>query len=194
MADNERKAKSRQRRVEAMKREREAVEAAHRAAIAEALERQREEEAKAAETVRIAAVVVQPAPKVRVSVPARAFPKTPKERPQVVAPEPIAAVAPVSPAIEIPKVLEVSKDRDVDGVSIFELCNPNKELGIPGTCRFPLGNRMAPATRYCGKPPVPGRPYCKECCEIAYHTHKKTRATAQVIPISPPVARVFAAT
>ena len=94
--------------------------------------------------------------------------------------KPIAVIAPVSPPIvlaptpvEVPKVLEFPKTPEPKGVTIFELRNSDKKRGIVGTCKYPLGARLEFAERFCGKPVRNGRPYCPECCSIAYVPMKR---------------------
>ena len=37
-----------------------------------------------------------------------------------------------------------------------------------GQCRFPLGRKNEPAEFFCGKPTALPKPYCPECCLLAY--------------------------
>ncbi len=37
-----------------------------------------------------------------------------------------------------------------------------------GQCRFPLGGKNEPAEFFCGKPAAGPKPYCPECCLLAY--------------------------
>ena len=37
-----------------------------------------------------------------------------------------------------------------------------------GQCRFPLGGKNKPAEFFCGKPAALPKPYCPECCLLAY--------------------------
>lgn len=37
-----------------------------------------------------------------------------------------------------------------------------------GSCRYPLGGPTEPARLFCGKPAALPRPYCTECCRLAY--------------------------
>ena len=100
--------------------------------------------------------------------------------------------------VEAPKVLQFSKIPKIPvpvcetpkaeparrGVSIFELCNPNKELGVLGTCRWPLGGRYEPAELFCGAEPLPGRPYCLNHCKIGFHPVRPRIAAAKPIDVS----------
>jgi GcrA cell cycle regulator len=149
--DTQKDAEKRLKRVEAAQKL-EAAEASRKAAIAAALERQREEEA------RLAAL----------------------EAVKVVAPEPIAPIAPIAvvsprPA-EVPKLLKTIRLEPRVGITIFELQNPNRERGIVGTCRWPLGEPKAFAARFCGEPPLPGRPYCSCHCRLAFSSMRPKRA------------------
>ena len=83
------------------------------------------------------------------------------------------------PVCETPKAEPARR-----GVSIFELCNPNKELGVLGTCRWPLGGRYEPAELFCGAEPLPGRPYCLNHCKIGFHPVRPRIAAAKPIDVS----------
>jgi GcrA cell cycle regulator len=37
-----------------------------------------------------------------------------------------------------------------------------------GQCRFPLGGKNEPAEFFCAKPAAWPKPYCRECCQLAY--------------------------
>ncbi len=42
-------------------------------------------------------------------------------------------------------------------------------------CKWPIGDPKHPDFRFCGKPSVPGMPYCAEHCAIAYQTPGKKK-------------------
>ena len=44
-----------------------------------------------------------------------------------------------------------------------------------GRCKFPLGGHGEPAERFCGKPAIPGAPYCPECQKKVYQPSKRGR-------------------
>lgn len=38
------------------------------------------------------------------------------------------------------------------------------------TCQFPIGDPKKPGFRFCEKPAKLGKPYCMDCCKVAYIT------------------------
>ncbi len=53
------------------------------------------------------------------------------------------------------------------GVSILDLTER--------MCKWPIGDPKSPDFRFCGKPSLPGKPYCGEHCAIAYQSPNKKR-------------------
>lgn len=56
-------------------------------------------------------------------------------------------------------------------VSILELTEQ--------TCRFPLGDPLAPDFGYCGAKPHPNYPYCPNCCLLAYQQPEDRHVSTQ---------------
>lgn len=56
-------------------------------------------------------------------------------------------------------------------VSILELTEQ--------TCRFPLGDPLAPDFGYCGAKPHPNYPYCPSCCILAYEQPENRHARSE---------------
>lgn len=104
----------------------------------------------------------------------------------------ISLEAAVAPEPEPAEVLEVSKFPEVfenRGITIHDL--------NLSTCRWPLGGRYELAERFCGEPPLPGRPYCLCHCKIAFQSARPWRTAAKpvdvgAIPGPTPLNRVFA--
>jgi GcrA cell cycle regulator len=42
-------------------------------------------------------------------------------------------------------------------------------------CKWPIGDPKHPDFRFCGKPSIPGMPYCGEHCAVAYQTPGKKK-------------------
>jgi GcrA cell cycle regulator len=58
-----------------------------------------------------------------------------------------------------------------------------KPMGKPrrvALCCWPIGAPKTKGFRFCEKEAVPGRPYCKECCEKAYVRVRDRREDATV--------------
>jgi GcrA cell cycle regulator len=49
------------------------------------------------------------------------------------------------------------------------------EMLRAGMCCWPIGEPGTPDFRFCGLPTVPGKPYCKEHCAIAYVSGKERK-------------------
>lgn len=65
----------------------------------------------------------------------------------------------------------------MDHGAIVIVDDANNELQLPGIsfmalregrCKFPLGNRDEPATRFCGETAAVGSVYCSKCRRIVY--------------------------
>lgn len=51
----------------------------------------------------------------------------------------------------------------------------------PGkTCCFPFGMPGTKGFRFCGKPAKPGKPYCRDCCDVAYIKIRDRREDAAI--------------
>ena len=46
-----------------------------------------------------------------------------------------------------------------------------------GMCSWPIGEPGTEGFHFCGKPAVPGKPYCAEHCSIAYVSGKERKET-----------------
>ena len=46
-----------------------------------------------------------------------------------------------------------------------------------GMCSWPLGEPGTPDFQFCGRPAVPGKPYCDEHCSVAYVSSKDRKET-----------------
>jgi GcrA cell cycle regulator len=97
--------------------------------------------------------------------------------------EPIAAVPPgdSEPAAIVQALsARISPERPaptIKGVSIFDL--------NLSTCRWPLGKRYEVAERFCGEPPLPGRPYCRCHCKLAFQSVRPWRDAAKAVDTLP---------
>ena len=68
-----------------------------------------------------------------------------------------------------PKVTLVAVIRAVAVIPVAPPASVTPRLPrASGECCFPFGHPGKPGFRFCGAPSVPGKPYCRACCSVAY--------------------------